>query len=77
METGESSHINGIWQGDDHYRQLSECSLALQGLEMENIKGAFGCSGGMRIGMVMVIRMEWKRNTDYILLFGYTFGINS
>ena len=38
METGESSHINGIWQGDDHYRQLSECSQALQGLELENFK---------------------------------------
>ena len=42
-----------------------------------NCYGAFGCSGGMRIGMRMVIIMEWNRNTDSILLFGYTFGINS
>ena len=33
-------------------------------------KGAFGCSGGMVMGIIMVIRMEWNMNTDFILLFG-------
>ena len=47
------------------------------GVAVENYQGAFGCSGGMVIGMVMVIRMEWNRNTDSIMLFGCTFEINS
>ena len=42
-----------------------------------SVNGAFGCSGGMRMRMVMVIRMKWNRNGDSIMLFGCTFGINS
>ena len=37
------------------------------------LKGALGCSGGMVIRMLMVIRMEWNRNTDFIMLFDCTF----
>ena len=42
-----------------------------------NTYGMFGCCGGIVIGMVMIIRIEWNKNAEVIMLFGMTFGINN